>query len=113
MKIGEVRKVKEMFVSPYLFRHDAMTTNGGDGFQPGALPSAADKRVCIWHHALSIHFTPRKKPLFSKDRRLDTSPCWSGQCKENSLLLAKIEPGFRGYPGCSLFTILTEISQMF
>ena len=58
MKTREVHKVKVMFSSPCLFRHDAMMTNGGDGLQLHALPSAADKRV----FDITLH------PLYSQEK---------------------------------------------
>ena len=61
MKTREVRKVKEMFSYPCLFRHDAMTTNGGNGLQLHALPSAADKRV----FDITLH------PLYSQEKAPD------------------------------------------
>ena len=42
-----------------------MTTNGGDGLQLHALPSAADKRVCVWHHALTT-LLPVKSPRIQR-----------------------------------------------
>jgi len=62
MKTREVRKVKEMFSSPCLFRHDAMKTNGGDGLQIHALPSAADKRV--FDSTLYPLHSQEKAPVF-------------------------------------------------
>ena len=62
MKIREVRKVKEMFVYPYLFRYDAMTTNGSDGLQLHALLSAAD--VFVFGITLYPLYSYEKAPVF-------------------------------------------------
>jgi len=55
-------KMKEMFLSPCLFRHDAMTTNEGDGLQFHALPSTADKRV--FDITLYPLYSQEKAPVF-------------------------------------------------